>query len=111
VALAAVHAVEVGSHEEARPALRADLAQALHLASIIHLVELKHTQLDLLVLVLDLLGLGVGLLLALLTATQEAKGGKQLGVISHSAGSQGGSVLQDAAGESDGDVLSSQTCV
>jgi hypothetical protein len=49
VALAAVDAVEVGGHEDAWAALRADLAQALHLARVVHLVELEHAQLDLLV--------------------------------------------------------------
>ena len=38
-----------------------------------YLVELQHAQLDLLVLVLDLLGLGVRLLLVLLAATQQAR--------------------------------------
>ncbi len=49
VALAAVHAVEVGGHEDARAALGAHLAQALHLAAVVHLVELEHPQLHLLV--------------------------------------------------------------
>lgn len=49
VALAAVDAVEVGGHEDAGAALGADLAQALHLARVVHLVELEHPQLDLLV--------------------------------------------------------------
>lgn len=38
----------------------------------VYLVELQHAKLDLLVLVLDLLGLGVGLLLALLGTTSKA---------------------------------------
>lgn len=45
------------------------LAQPLHFAVIINLVELEHGQLDVLVHMLDLLGLRVGLLLALLTTT------------------------------------------
>ncbi len=49
VALAAVDAVEVCGHEDAWATLGADLAQALHLAAVVHLVELEHPQLHLLV--------------------------------------------------------------
>jgi hypothetical protein len=74
-ALAAVLAVKVRSHEDARTTLSvgALATQALDLAVVIDLVELKDGELDLLVLVLDLLGLGVNLLLALLRATAETK--------------------------------------
>ena len=73
MALAAVVAVEVHGHEGARTALLgALLPQASHLAGgLVNLVVLEHRELDLLVLGLDLLGLGVGLLLALLATTQE----------------------------------------
>lgn len=74
-ALAAVEAVLVHGHAHTHAALLvgARLAQALHLAVVINAVELEHRQLDGLVHVLHLLGLGVGLLLALLTTTAEAK--------------------------------------
>ncbi|KAJ6404047.1 hypothetical protein OIU84_012275 [Salix udensis] len=56
------------SHESPSTALsiRALLPQSLDFAAIINLVELEDCELDLLLLVLDLLGLGVGLLLPLL---------------------------------------------
>ena len=74
VALAAVVPVEVHSHEDASAALGALFPQARHLAAgLVHLVVLKHRQLHLLMLGLDLLGLGVCLLLALLATTQELK--------------------------------------
>lgn len=74
-ALAAVEAVLVHGHAHAHAALLvgARLAQALHLAVVVDAVKLEHRQLDRLVHVLHLLGLGVGLLLALLTTTAEAK--------------------------------------
>merc|ERR1719313_2040527 len=69
-ALAAVVAVEVRGHEHARAAVlvRALLAEPLHLVLAVHLVELEHGELHLLVLVRDLLRLRVRLLLALLAA-------------------------------------------
>lgn len=99
VALAAVDAVEVGGHEDAWAALGAHLAEALHLAGVVHLVELEDAQLHLLVLVLLLLGLGVGLLLPLLGTTQQAERHVQLGVVRHAAGGQHGGVLQLTASE------------
>merc|ERR1712070_1013108 len=69
--LSAILAVEVGRHEDSRAADRvvANATQASDLALAIDLVVLENMKLDLLV--LDLLGLGVRLLLALLaTATQ-----------------------------------------
>ncbi|KAK9136595.1 hypothetical protein Sjap_007189 [Stephania japonica] len=61
-------AIKVVGHEGPGAALGvgALLPELLHLPGIIHLVELQHSELDLLLLVLDLLGLGVGLLLPLL---------------------------------------------
>ena len=62
-------------HERAGPTLsiRTLLPQPLHLPTLIHLIELKHGELDFLMLVLDLLRLGVGLLLAFLAAAAEAE--------------------------------------
>lgn len=68
---AAVHTVVVGSHEDAWATLGAGLPGAVHLARVINAVVLEYTQLDVLVRVLVLLGLGVGLLLALLTSTEQ----------------------------------------
>ncbi len=47
---------------------------ASNLARLVNTVVLEHGELNLLVLALDLLGLGVGLLLTLLTSTKESKG-------------------------------------
>jgi hypothetical protein len=47
---------------------------ASNLARLVNTVVLEHGELDLLVLALDLLGLGVGLLLTLLTSTKKSKG-------------------------------------
>ena len=73
VALATIVTVEVHSHEGTGATLqRALLPQAGHLArGLIHLVVLENRKLNLLVLGLDLLGLGVSLLLTLLATTQE----------------------------------------
>ena len=62
-AAAAVLAVVVVGHENTGTAdlLRALATLALDLASLVNLVELEHGKLDVLVLVLDLLGLGVDL--------------------------------------------------
>ncbi|KAJ6400911.1 hypothetical protein OIU84_016352, partial [Salix udensis] len=66
--LTTVVPIEMISHESSSTALsiRALLPQPLDFAAIINLIELEHSELDLLLLVLDLLGLGVGLLLSLL---------------------------------------------
>jgi len=109
VALAAVHTVEVGSHEDARAALRAHLAKALHLSRVVHLVELKDAQLHLLVLVLLLLGLGVSLLLALLTTAEKAQGHVQLRIVRHAALGEAGSIRQLTTAEKNALVLSSDT--
>merc|ERR1712031_94852 len=69
-ALAAVVAVVVHGHEDARAAVRALLPQAGHLVVAVHLVELEDCELHLL-LVLDLLRGLVDLLLALLAATEQ----------------------------------------
>merc|ERR550514_1151495 len=72
--LAAVVTVEVRSHEDTGTAHRRLFAQALHLVLAVHLVELQHRELYLLVLVRDLLRLRVHFLLALLGAAFEARG-------------------------------------
>ena len=97
--LSAVHTVEVGSHEHSRAALGADLSQALHLARVVDLVEFEDAELHLLVLVLDLLGLGVCLFLTLLTATQQTQRNVQLGVVRDAAGGEGCLVLELATSE------------
>jgi hypothetical protein len=101
-ALAAVVAVEVVGHEDTRTALGvgALLAEAGHLAGgVVHLVELQHCELHLLVLVLDLLGLGVRLLLALLGATSEAEHQVEGGLLLDVVVGEGAAVLELLAGE------------
>ena len=73
--LSAVLTIEVRRHEDASTALlrRALPPQPVDLAVIVNLVVLQHSQLNLAVLVLDLLGSGVILLLALLSSTPQPK--------------------------------------
>ena len=66
---------------------------------VVDLVELKNAELDLLVLVLDLLGLGVGLLLALLGAATEAEDEVKRGLLLDVVVGEGASVLKLLAGE------------
>jgi hypothetical protein len=75
VAATTVLSVVHGSHEDTSATfLGGTLApKSLDLAIAIHLVVLEHGQLGLLALVLDLLGGGVDLLLALLRTTSEAE--------------------------------------
>ena len=75
MALAAVLAVVHSGHEDTSTTLLggALAAQALDLAVPVHLVVLEDSQLGLLALVLDLLGGGVHLLLALLATTTQTK--------------------------------------
>merc|ERR1711892_278450 len=63
----------MSSHEHSSAALlsRALTPKPVDLAVVVHLVVLEHGQLNLTVLVLDLLGSGVILLLALLSTTPE----------------------------------------
>jgi hypothetical protein len=101
-ALAAVVAVEVVGHEGAGAAVGvgALLAEAGHLAGgVVHLVELEEGELDLLVLVLDLLGLGVRLLLALLGAAAEAEHQVESGLLLDVVVGEGAAVLELLAGE------------
>merc|ERR1712157_60774 len=69
--LAAVVAVVVLRHEGVRAGGRRVLAQPRDLAVVLDLVEAEHAELVLLADVLGLLGLGVGLLLALLAAAAQ----------------------------------------
>ena len=75
VALAAIVTVEMHSHEGAGTALLgALLPQAGHLArGLVDAVVLEHRELDLLMLGLDLLGLGVSLLLTLLSTANKVE--------------------------------------
>jgi len=75
IALTAVVAVEVGSHEDTTSAglTRALLPEAGDLVVLVNLVELEGGHLFLTGLPLGLLGLGVLLLLALLTTTTKAE--------------------------------------
>ena len=75
-ALSAVVAVEVSGHEGAGSAelMRAGLSEALDLVVRVDLVVLKDGELDLLVLVANLLGLGVNSLLLLLSTTDHGDG-------------------------------------
>merc|ERR550519_1572425 len=72
---AAVLAVEVGSHEDASPALLVGTfaPQTSDFSILVDLVILEDRKLDQLLLVLDLLGGGKGLLLALLATTSQAE--------------------------------------
>ncbi|KAL4570186.1 hypothetical protein LXL04_025837 [Taraxacum kok-saghyz] len=73
--LATIVPIEMVRHESPRTTLtiRTLFPQPLHLSGIINLVELQHTQLHLLVLMLDLLRFRVGLLLALLGTTTKTE--------------------------------------
>ena len=73
VALATVLAVLVPGHEDTSTTggVGALTTETGDLARLVNLVELQDSKLDLLVLVLDLLGGGVGFLLLLLTTTQK----------------------------------------
>ena len=75
-ALAAVVTVEVSGHEDASSTelVRASLSEALNLVVGVDLVVLQDGELDLLVLVLDLLGLRVNSLLLLLTTSDHGDG-------------------------------------
>eukprot|EP00168_Porphyra_purpurea_P001477 TRINITY_DN117_c0_g1_i2.p1 TRINITY_DN117_c0_g1~~TRINITY_DN117_c0_g1_i2.p1 ORF type:complete len:196 (-),score=19.30 TRINITY_DN117_c0_g1_i2:235-822(-) len=74
-ALATVVAVLMGGHEDASAArlMWALAAEALHLAIVRHLVVLEHRHRHLLLLVLDLLGLGVRLLFPLLATAKHTQ--------------------------------------
>ena len=73
--------------------------QALNLAIAIHLVVLEHRQLRLLALMLDLLGRGVDLLLALLGAAAQTEDEVQGGFLLDVVVREGASVFELLAGE------------
>merc|ERR1719436_1040381 len=101
VALATVVAVEVHRHEDARPAnfMWELTSQSRHLVIAVDLVKLQHCQLHLLLLVLQLLGLCVGLLLALFRTTIKRQGQKQCRFVFKATFFQGLSVAQRATAE------------
>merc|ERR1712138_53998 len=101
VALAAVLAVEVLGHEDTSTALLggALTTHAGHLVGVIDGVVLEHVKLDLLLGVLDLLGLGVGLLLALLAASTETEHEVQGGLLLDVVILEGAAILELLAGE------------
>ena len=89
-------------HEGTRAAVGvgALLAEAGDLTGgVVDLVELQDGELHLLMLVLDLLGLGVGLLLALLGATAEAEHQVEGGLLLDVVVGEGAAVLELLAGE------------
>ena len=75
------------------------LPQTLDLAPVIDLVEFKGGELDGLVLVMDLLGLGVHLLLALLPAASQTQDQVQCGLLLDVVVGEGAAVLQLLARE------------
>ena len=81
---AAIEPVEVVSHESASAAVGALAAKARHFLIFVYFVVLQYGQLDLLLLMLDLLGLGVHLLLPLLTTTTQAKHKVERALLLHS---------------------------
>jgi len=95
VALAAVLSVLVLGHEDASTALLAGAlsAQAGDLVAL-DLVVLKHSKLNLLVLVGDLLRLGVHLLLALLATTTKAENKMEGGLLLNVVVAQGAAILE-----------------
>ena len=88
-------------HEHTSTALRswALSPQPLNLAVSIDLVVLEHGQLGLLALVLDLLGSGVNLLLALLGTTTEAEDQMEGGFLLNVVVGQGAAVFELLASE------------
>merc|ERR1719232_215115 len=100
-ALAAVLTVLVVGHEDATTAVLAGALppQPGDLSLVTDLVILKGGQLDLLMLVLDLLGGGVVLLLALLAATPQAEDQVQGGFFLDVVVGQGPAILELLAGK------------
>ena len=100
-ALAAVVAIEVVGHERSGATLSVGtlFAESLHLAGVVNLVELQHSELHLLVLVFDFLRLGVGLLLALLGSAAEAEDKVEGGLLLDVVVGEGAAVLELLSGE------------
>jgi hypothetical protein len=96
VAATAVLAVLHGSHEDTSAASVAGAlaSKSLDLAIRVDLVVLEDGQLGLLALVLDLLGGGVDLLLALLTTTTEAEDQVESGLLLDVVVAQGAAILE-----------------
>ena len=86
----------MSSHEHAGPALlgRALAPQPVNLPVVVDLVVLQHSQLDLAVLVLDLLGCGVILLLAFLCTAPEPQHQVQGALLLYVVVAQGTPVFQ-----------------
>ena len=91
----------MSSHEHAGATLLGGTltAQTVDLAVVVHLVVLEHGELDLPVLVLDLLGRGVILLLALFAATAQTKHQVKGRLLLDVVVRQGPSILQLLAGK------------
>lgn len=100
-ALATVLPVKMCSHEDTSTTVVAGTLspQASDLPILIHLVELEHGQLDLLLLVLVLLGSGVVLLLALLGATTQTEHQVQCRLLLDVVVRQGAPIFQLLAGK------------
>ena len=99
--LTAVLPVKVRSHKNAGTALLSGTLppQTVNLTVVIHLVVLEHGQLHLAVLVLDLLGCGVVLLLALLATTPQPENQVERGLLLDIVVGQGAPVLKLFAGK------------
>ena len=116
VALATIPAVVVLRKEVAGAAILALLAEAGDFAVFINLVVLKDRKLDLLLLVLDLLGLGVRLLLALLGTPNKGENKVEGRLLLDVVVRKCAAVLELLAGEDQallvrGDTCSSRSCV
>lgn len=105
-----MEAVCVRSHEDSWAASWALLASAGHLARIVDTVVLEHPQLDVLVAVFVLLGLGVGLFLALLSTTIKAAQHLKAAALLNSKGGQHAVLGQLLAAEHNTSVLSAESC-
>lgn len=79
--------------------IRALFPKPLDLSRIVDLVELKNRELDLLLLVLDLFGLGVSLLLSLLGTSTEPQHEMESGLLLDVVIGQGSTVLQLLTGK------------
>jgi hypothetical protein len=101
VATTTVLTVVHGSHEDTGTAFlsRALAAQTLNLAIAVNLVVLQDSQLGLLALVLDLLGSGVHLLLALLGSTTQTEDQVKSGLLLNIVVGKGSAILELLAGE------------
>lgn len=101
MAATTVLSVVHGGHEDAGTTLLcgAFAAQTFNLAIAINLVVLENSQLGLLALVLDLLGGGVHLLLALLGSTTQTEDQVESGLLLDVVVGEGSAILELLAGE------------